>query len=102
MVVGAVPKFGFKYNASRDNYVLDEGPMQIVRSIFRMVGLEKRTLHSVKKTLEAEGVTTPTGNKYWRMRIIRSIALNDVYRPHAYEEIEAITTPEVAGRLDQK
>ena len=101
VVAGAVPKFGFKYNASRDNYVVDEGTMQIVQSIFRMVGLEKRTLHSVKRTLEAEGVTTPTGNKYWRTRIIRSIVLNDVYRPHVYEEIEAMMTPEVAGRLDK-
>src|SRR5215210_9305689 len=39
--------------------------------------------------------------QYWRTRIIRSIVLNDVYRPHVYEEIEAMITPEVAGRLDK-
>lgn len=100
VVAGAVPNFGFKYNVSRDNYVVDERTIQIVRRIFHMVGLERRALNSVKRALEAEGVTTPTGNRYWRTRSIRSIILDDVYRPHAYEEIEALTTPEVVGRLD--
>jgi site-specific DNA recombinase len=100
VVAGALPNFGFRYNVSRDNYILDEETMPVVRRIFHMVGLEKRVLNSVKRTLEAEGVMTPTGNKYWRTRTIRTIILDDVYRPHTYEEIKAMITPEVAGRLD--
>ena len=102
VVAGALPNFGFKYNVSRDSYIVDEETMPVVRRIFHMVGLEKRALYSVKSALEAEGVTTPTGNNYWRTRSIRAIVLDDVYRPHPYGEIQALTTPEVANRLDPK
>ena len=100
VVAGALPNFGFKYNVSRDSYIVDEETMPVVRRIFHMVGLEKRALYSVKSALEAEGVTTPTGNKYWRTRSIRAIVLDDVYRPHTYGEIETLVRPEVASRLD--
>jgi site-specific DNA recombinase len=100
VVAGALPNFGFRYNVSRDNYVLDEETMPVVRRILHMVGLEKRVMNSVKKALEAEGVTTPTGNKYWHTRTIRTIVLDDVYRPHTHEEIKAMIAPEVADRLD--
>src|SRR5215203_6159144 len=56
VVAGALPNFGFRYNVSRDNYILDEETMPVVRRIFHMVGLEKRVLNSVKRALEAEGV----------------------------------------------
>ena len=31
---------------------------------------------------------------------VRSVVLDDVYRPHAHEELEALLSPEVAIRLD--
>ncbi len=55
---GTTPNFGFAFNASRDNYVVDEDQMRIVRRIFRMVGVEKRGLKGIKKTLQAEGIPT--------------------------------------------
>lgn len=97
---GPTPNFGFKYNASRDNYVVDEDTMWIIRRIFYMVGLEGRALHSVKRTLEARGVSTPAGNKRWHTRSIRTFILEDVYKPHRYEEIEPLVEPNVAARLN--
>jgi len=38
VVAGRRPNFGFKYNANRDNYVVDEVQMGIIRRIFREVG----------------------------------------------------------------
>ena len=32
--------------------------------------------------------------------MVRDIISNDVYRPHTFEEVEALITPEVAARLD--
>jgi site-specific DNA recombinase len=66
------------------------------------VGEEKRTLHGVRKALEAEGVPSPSGNDRWSTWVIRRFVLNDVYRPHAFEEIAALVTPEVAAGLDPK
>jgi len=41
------------------------------------------------------------GVKWWNLTFIRNGIINDdVYRPHTYEEITALVTPEVATRLD--
>src|SRR4028118_1946088 len=37
VVAGALPNFGFKYNVSRDSYIVDEETMPVVRRIFHMV-----------------------------------------------------------------
>jgi hypothetical protein len=71
-----------------------------VRRIFRMVGLEAYPLRKVKQRFEAEGLPTPTGKKYWSQTFIREVIQDDVYRPHTFEEVETLVTPEVAARLD--
>jgi site-specific DNA recombinase len=43
------PNYGFKYDATRDGYEVDENAMQVVRRIFRMIGEERATLHKVKR-----------------------------------------------------
>src|SRR5919107_1900705 len=50
------PPYGFRYNEARDNYVVDEEKMQVVRRIFRMVGTEGDSLNGVKKTFDREGI----------------------------------------------
>ena len=47
----------------RDNYVVDEEEMHVVKRIFRMIGAEGATIHAVKRTLEGEGVPTPSGKR---------------------------------------
>src|SRR5215203_1822821 len=41
------PNYGFRYNATRDGYEVDEEAMRVVRRIFRMIGSERRTLYAV-------------------------------------------------------
>jgi site-specific DNA recombinase len=95
-----VPNYGFWFNATRDGYVVDEDKMRVVRRIFYMVGVEKRAVNSVKKILEAEQIPSPTSKKCWVTWVIRRFLLDDVYRPHAFEEVAKLVTPEVAARLD--
>jgi site-specific DNA recombinase len=101
IVAGHRPHYGFKYNATKDNYVIDLGEMHIVRRIFYMVGVEGRSLRAVRKTLEAEGVPTPGGARYWTQVFVRSAILDEVYCPYPYEKVETLVTPEVSARLDQ-
>ena len=55
--------YGFKYNADRTNYEVDEATMSTVRRMFEMVAAG-HTLHAVAKTFEAEGIPTPgTGER---------------------------------------
>jgi site-specific DNA recombinase len=102
IVAGHTPNYGFRFNATRDGYLVDEEPMRIVRRIFQMVGAEGRTLHAVKMALEREGVQSPGGGKYWNTTFIRSCILDDVYLSHSFEEVEMLVTPEVAAKLHPK
>src|ERR671910_610108 len=81
------PNYGFRYNAARDGYEVDKEAMQVVRSIFRMIGEEHATLYKTKRDLEREGVPTPGGGKLWHAKMLRYYILDDVYKPHTHAEI---------------
>jgi site-specific DNA recombinase len=100
VVAGPRPNFGFRYNANRDNYVVDEGQMRVIRRIFREVGAEGRTMYAVKAALDREGVVAPSGGRFWSPKYIRDRINDDVYRPHSFEEVSALVSPAVAARLD--
>src|SRR3712207_5653513 len=85
IVAGPRPSFGFKYNASRDNYVVDEEQMRIIKRIFREVGAEGRTMYAVKAALDREGVQSPSGGRFWSLKYIRDRIKDDVYRSHSFE-----------------
>ncbi len=97
---GTRPNYGFRFNGARDGYEVDEATMRVVRRIFHMVGAERRTLNAVKRDLEAEKVPTPAGNRRWSTWVIRRFILDDVYKPHTYEKVAKLMTPEVAAWLD--
>jgi DNA invertase Pin-like site-specific DNA recombinase len=100
IVAGHRPHYGFRYNADRDGYEVHEDEMRVVWRIFEMIGVEGSSIRAVRRTLEAEGVPTPGGRKRWSQMFARSAILEDVYRPHGHEELEALLSPEVAARLD--
>jgi site-specific DNA recombinase len=99
VIAGRSPRYGFRVNASRDGYEVDEDKMRVVRRIFREVA-EGATLRAIKLELESEGVPTPRGARFWDRSFFRNCVLDDVYRPHSFEEEAAVVSPEVAGRLD--
>ncbi len=102
IVANHTADYGFKFNATRDGYEVDEKQMWIVRRIFHLVGVDARSLHAVKKILEEEGISPPKGGRYWSKQFVRSRILDDVYKPHAFEEIKDLVSPEVAARLNPK
>jgi hypothetical protein len=73
--------------------------MPIVRRIFHLVA-DGTPLHAIKKRLEREGVAAPKGGKYWSRSYIRRVVNEDSYKPHTFEEIKALVSPEVASELD--
>src|SRR5215212_4097586 len=92
--------FGFDYNASRDGYVINPKQMEVVRRIFYMAGVEKMTIYAIKQHLERGGLRTPSGKTDWDHSFIRGFLVNDLYKPHTFEEIRRIVSPELAARLD--
>ena len=53
--------YGFRFNAARDGYEVDEEKMAVVRRIFRWVGVDGWSLRRVRTTLDALGIEPPGG-----------------------------------------
>ena len=102
VMAGPRVKYGFKLNATRDGLLVDEKKMHNVRRIFRMVGAEGLSLNAVFRAFERERIPTPGGGKHWDRAFFRIVILDEVYKPHTYEEVEALVSPEVAARLDRE
>lgn len=81
-------------------YVVEPGQMEVVRRIFRMVGVDGYALRAVKKSLEAAGVPAPAGGRYWSQGYLRSLVMNDTYKPHGLDELSEILSPDVLHSLD--
>jgi hypothetical protein len=86
---GSAP-LGFRFNADRTNFVVDEETAPLVRRIFRLMAEEGHGIATVKKALEREGVPSPRGGRYWHNPVIRDLILNDTYRLYTFEELEAM------------
>jgi site-specific DNA recombinase len=96
VIMGRQPNFGFKPDAARDNYLVDEEAMPTVRRVFELIN-EKGSINGTINTLHAEGTPSPTG-KNWSHAVIRRMLLNDVYKPHSPAEVAALTgQPEPDG-----
>jgi site-specific DNA recombinase len=94
-------RYGFKLNAARDGYLIDEAKMPTVRRIFSMVE-EGVTLHGVVQTLNREGVEPPEPGRsgLWSVTFVRGMIKDDVYGPHSFEEVGTLVAPELVARLD--
>jgi hypothetical protein len=77
---------------------VDEAKMLVVRRIFESVAVGK-TLRSIKKGLDREGIPTPGRGRFWSMAYLKQLIGHDAYRPHAYEEVKALVSPDVVARL---
>ena len=96
--------YGFRFNAARDGYEVDEEKMAVVKRIFRWIGVEGWAIRRVRKALDDLGVEPPGShmNKsgLWNEWQIRRVLRNDAYKSHPFEEVESLVTPEVAANLD--
>jgi hypothetical protein len=102
VVAGHTPNYGFRFNEARDGYEIDEEKMAVVRRIFHMVAVEGVNTHGIARTLEREGVPNPGGGTYWYKHLIKRFILDDVYKPHSFEEISGLVASEVAARLNPR
>src|SRR5918995_1738189 len=93
-------RYGFELNAARDAYEVDEPEMEVIRRIFRMVGIEGRSPGSLARVFDREGVPRPKGTKRWDRSFFRECILADIYKPHSFEEVRAVVSAEVAAHLD--
>jgi site-specific DNA recombinase len=85
IVGSSSPLFGFRFVRDEHRrvvgYEVDPADMEVVRRVIEAVGAEG-TVYGAKRTLEAEGVPSPSGSFAWRESTIRRIVFNDAYYPH--------------------
>ena len=99
VIIANSGNYGFRPNADRDGYLVDEETAPVVRRIFDMVANQGKSLHKVVNTLNAEGIPSPAGKK-WSRAVVRRMILDDVYKPHDPAEIAALTgRPAPAGPM---
>ncbi len=81
VVAGPRPNFGFKYNASRDNYVVDEEQMRIIKRIFREVGVRDEPCTPSRRHSTGKVCRPRRGGRFWSLKYIRDRINDNVYRP---------------------
>ena len=100
VIKGPQANYGFKFNYTGDGLLVHEPEMKIVEKIFRMAasGMGPKAMQT---RLYAEGIPSPTGKAMWPHRILKvQMVLNDLYKPHTYDEMAPLLSGEVAGKLD--
>jgi hypothetical protein len=100
VIKGPKANFGFRFNQTDDGLVIYEPEMRIVEKIFSMAasGMGPK---AIQTRLYAEGIPSPTGKAMWPHRILKvQMVLNDLYKPHTYDEIAPLLSPEVAAKLE--
>jgi site-specific DNA recombinase len=95
------PIYGFDFNEARDGYMVDEVKMRTVRRIFEWVGRQHLSITGVVNKLQDEGVRSPSGGVRWDGKTLRSMIMNDAYRPHTKEDLKELgVTSEVLSTLE--
>lgn len=79
-------------------YEVDPEQMAVVRRIFEAVAAGG-SLKGIRRELEQAGIPNPSGGTRWSTTTIKGIVQDDVFRPHAVEEVEAMlaTAPVAAN-----
>lgn len=99
VVGGHRVNYGFAMNAESNGYEIDELKMANVRRIFSLVGETMVSITSVVRTLNLEGIPGPSGGR-WNTKAVRSFVRDDVYKPHTYEEVSELVSPEALSKLE--
>jgi site-specific DNA recombinase len=97
VVPAGSPPMGFTY--SNGSYEIHEPTMRLVRRIFELAA-DGESLHRIRRKFESESIPTVNGSRFWNVNTIRRVILQDVHRPHSYNEIKAHLSAEVVARLD--
>lgn len=93
------PPYGFRYNATRDDLDVYEPEMAVVERIFRWAADGLGTV-AIERRLYDDGVSTPMGSRLWSRATLRRLIMNDIHKPHSYEEVKELVPAEVVGQLD--
>jgi site-specific DNA recombinase len=95
----ATPPYGFRYDDAGDALLVSEPEMAVVEKIFRMAA-EGLGTWTIQARLYAAGVSAPMGGPVWDIMVIKRLVLNDLYKPHSYEEMAKLLGPEALSRLE--
>ena len=73
--------------------------MAVVEKVFRLAA-EELGRWTIQARLHAAGIPSPMGGPVWDIMVIKRLVLNDLYKPHSYEEMAELLGPEALSRLE--
>lgn len=73
--------------------------MVVVERIFRLAA-DGRGTKAIQTYLYHENIPSPRGSRSWQRSFIKQMVMNDIYRPHTYEETAALLSAEAAVALE--
>ncbi len=95
----ATPPYGFRYDEAGDALIVSSPEMAVVERVFRMAA-EGLGTWKIQVRLHAAGVLSPMGGSVWDIMVIKRLVLNDLYKPHTFEEMAELLGPEALARLE--
>lgn len=96
-VVG-VGKTNFGFVKDGNSYRVNPDEMEIMRQIYQLLA-DGKSIYEVAAFLKDKGVKAPRGG-VWHHASVRPFVMNDVYRPHTFEELSFLVSPDVLSKLD--
>ncbi len=93
------PPYGFRYNVARDGLDAYPPEMAVVEQVFRWAADGSGTT-IIQRRLYDLNIPAPTGGEMWSRAVIKRMVMNDIHRPHTYDETAALVSPEIAATLD--
>src|SRR6185369_1417966 len=102
--------YGYRY-VGRDagngvaRFGVVEDKAEVVRRIFRWVGVERATLAAVCRRLAEAGVPSPTGNARWSRSMLRVLLSNPAYAGRAIlrqEQLRALAAAAAPGARSRR
>ena len=93
------PPLSFRYGDIGDEVVIYEPEMLVVKKVFEMTAAGLGSI-AIQSHLHCAGIATREGKLVWSHKVLQRIVKSDVYKPHTYDEVAELVTPQVAARLD--
>lgn len=100
----AKARYGFRHTYDQRGkacgFEVNPDEMRHIRRIIEMVAAGE-SYHEVQRVFEGEGIPNPSGGPRWSRTTVKGVVFDDVYKPHGYDEVKTLVSPEALAKLEE-
>ncbi len=95
---GPKPPYGFRLDGK--SLIVFDLEMDNVRTIYDRAA-NNESLEKIRRRLDEKGIPSPGRSASgWNKKSVRDILVNDLYKPHTFEEVASLVGESVSAELD--